>query len=332
MLNSSYALWMAGSALVAAAIHFFLTKGLKKRELLTGLTLLLGVLLGVVCAKVLYCLTQIRYFRDDVMNDGLWKALFSGNMGKMSFYGGVAGVILAAALAARCTGNGVMDALDAYAPAGALMAALARFGERFLEMIDVGEQLLSSEEGGWFLPLTVRTSYEYSYEYAWGTVTETYTVWNLAVFMLAGIACLIVFAAALLLFWEKRFVRTLFYLCLPQILLESLRSDTSMKFHEFVKVEQLLCMIVMVVILALYGFWAGKKKFTHFLPVVLSLACAGLFVAVEFAKDDKIFAGLSQAKAIPYAVMRAGLVVLALLEFWGFSMLKPAGEGVSLKE
>ena len=302
MLNSSYLWWMAGSALIATGFHFFLTRGLKKRGLLAGLTLVLGAALGVVCAKALYCATQFQYIVD------FRETALSPDMSAMSFYGGALGVILGAALAGRITGNGALPALNAWAPAGALMAALARFGEGFLGTLGAGEMNLHAEWTHFFL-LSVPNARK--------------TAWYLAVFSLAGIAYLIVCAVSLLRFREKRFVRTLYYLCLPQIMLESLR-NVSLKFHEFVRVEQLLCMVVMAAILFLYGVWAGKNRKKRFLPAVLSLVCAGVFVAVEFALDGKLGDLFRNVRAIPYAVMGVGLVALAVLECRGFARIRAA--------
>ena len=301
MVNSSYLLWMAGSALVAAVFHFFLARGLKKRALLAGLTLILGAVLGIVCAKLFYCLTQIQYFRDDVNQAGLWQALIPDDMAKMSFYGGAMGVILGAVLAAKITGNGVAGALNAYAPAGALMAALARFGEYFLGLLCAGSLHMDAEWTHSFLL----------------AVPNRWNTWYLAVFSLAGVVYLIVCALSLFLLKKKRFVRTVYYLCLPQIMLESLRNQ-SLIFHEFVRIEQLLCMIVMVAILILYGVWAGNRQKKRFLPALLSLVCAGVFVAAEFALDGKL--GESLRYGIPYIAMGLGMAALAVLECWGFSM------------
>ena len=306
MLSGGYIWWMTGSALICAGFHFFLTKGLKKRGLLTGLTLLLGVALGAVCAKLLYCALAPQYFLDDVRQFGLWQALVSDDMTKLAFYGGVAGAIFGAALCGVITGNGAMSALNAWAPAGALMAALARFGEGFLGTLGAGRAHMDAEWTHFFL-LAVPNSRR--------------TVWYLAVYSLAGLAYLVVCAVSLWRFREKRFVRTLFYLCLPQIMLESLR-NMSLIFHEFVRVEQLLCMIVMIVILVLYGVWAGKGQRGRFMPAVLSMLIAGVFVAVEFALDGKL--GESLRYGYPYAVMGLGLIALAALECRGFERLKKA--------
>ena len=309
MLNSSYLWWMAGSALLSAGFHFFLTGRLQKRAALTGLTLLLGVLLGALGAKLLYCALAPQYFADDVSQSGLWQALFFDDMGKVAYYGGVMGVILAAALAGKITGNGAVPALNAYAPAGMLIAALARFGECFLGTLGAGRAHMDPEWTHFFL-LAVPNSRR--------------STWYLAVYSLACAAYLIVCAVSLLRFMEKRFIRTLYYLCLPQIMLESLR-NVSLIFHEFVRVEQLLCMVVMVVILILYGVWAGKAWKRRFLPALLSLVCAGVFVAVEFALDGKL--GENLRYGIPYVVMGLGMIALAVLECWGFSHVRAEEKG-----
>lgn len=297
-MNSSYLFWMGGSALIAAGVHFFLTKGLKKRGLLTALTLIFGILLGAAAARLCYCLIEFEY----VQADGWGYTLLSDSMEYVSFYGGMAGVIFAAILAAYATGNKPMDALNAYAPAGALMACLARFGEYFLGRTCTGKQI---EESFWqFFPVAIGEEY-------YGDVE-----WYLAVFMLAGLCYLAVFLLSLLKFRDRRFVRTLFYLCLPQIFCESLRS-MSLIWTQFLRVEQLACMICMEVILILYGVWAGKGAKRRFLPALGALGCAGVFVACEFALDKT-----NLPHVVTYGIMILFLAVLAWLEITGFQRLK----------
>ena len=210
-MNSSYLIFMLGSAMITAGVHYLLAGGMKKRGLLAALTFVFGAVLGVICAKLMYGLICIQ----DVLLDGIEETLLSDSMECLSFFGGAAGVILGAALAAKCTGNKVMKALDAYAPAGALMAALARFAEYFLGTVCVGRMI--EEEALQFFPLALGVDYGYGY-----------TEWYLAVFMLAGIAALIVFLVSLNRFKEKRFIRTLFYLCLPQIILKACGTTTAL--------------------------------------------------------------------------------------------------------
>ena len=296
-MNNSYLFWMAGSALITAGTHFLLSKGLRRRGLNAALTLLFGAVLGIACARLAYCLIEMSY----VAAEGLKETLFSDNIEWMSFYGGMAGVILGAVLAALCTGNRPVAALNAYAPAGALMAALARFGEYFLGTMCTGRYV---DNPSWqFFPVAVSEEYYGTYE------------WYLAVFMFAGIAYLAVAVVSFLKFREKRFLRTLFYLCLPQIFCESLRS-MSLIWSQFVRVEQLLCMVCMEVILILYGLWARKGEKLRFLPALIGLACAGVFVCLEFALDKT-----NIPHVVTYGVMILFLGVLAWAECRGFSRL-----------
>lgn len=291
MLNNTYLFWMTGSALIAAVLHYFTARKLKKRTPLVLLTLLLGTVLGAVLARLGYCLLQMDY----AVGYGLEYTLFSDDMSLMSFFSGMLGAIFGALLAAKCTGNPVMPALNAFAPAGALMASLARFGEHFLGQICMGNYL--EDEALCFFPLAVRNEWD---------------EWYLAVHLYTGLLYLIVAVVSLVKFKEKRFLRTLFYLCLVQIFCESLRNQ-SLIWSQFIRVEQLICMVTVLVILALLGFRAQPKKH-RFVPVMAGLLCAGVFVAVEFAVGGKILNGVHPA--FFYAVMAAGLGVLAGMEHW----------------
>lgn len=289
MLNLNYLLWMIGSALIAAAAHFFTAKELKKRTPLVLLTLAFGAVLGTALARLGYCLLQPDY----TLGYGLEYTLFSDDMSLMSFFCGALGVILGAVLAAKCAGNRVMPALNAFAPAGALMAALARFGEHFLGTICAGNYL--ENEAFCFFPLAVCNEWE---------------EWYLAVHLYTGLLCLIVAAVSLFRFRERRFLRTVYYLCLVQILCESLRNQ-SLIWSQFIRAEQLLCMVTVLGILLLLGLRA-RPKTRRFLPVIAGLLCAGVFVAVEFAVGGKLLNGVHPV--FFYAVMAAGLAVLAVME------------------
>ena len=289
MLNDTYLLWMAGSALAAAAMHFATAGKLKMRAPLALLTLLFGALLGVVLARLGYCLLQMDY----VAGYGFREVLFSDDLSMMNFFCGAAGVMLAALLAAKLTGNAAMPALNAFAPAGALMAALARFGEAFLGQICAGNYV--ENEALCFFPLAVRNEWD---------------EWYIAVHLFTGLAYLVIALFSLLRFREKRFLRTVFYLCLVQVFFESLRNQ-SLIWSQFIRVEQLLCMVVVEAILIWLcsGAEGGGKRF---LPAIVGLLCAGLFVAVEFAVGGKLFVGTSPV--VFYLVMAVGLMALAALE------------------
>ena len=299
-MNISYMIFMLGGALITAGVHYLLAGGLKKRGLLAALTFVFGAVLSAVCARLTYCLICIQ----DVLLDGIEETLLSDSMECLSFFGGAAGVILGVVLAAKCTGNRPVAALNAYAPAGALMAAMARFAEGFLGTVCVGRMI--EDEAFQFFPLALGVDYGYGY-----------TEWYLAVFMLCGIAALIVFLVSLNRFKDKRFLRTLFYLLLPQIILESLRNYNRLTWTQFVRVEQLACMLYIETVFLLYAIWAGKGTKNRFLPAIVGLVCAGVFVGVEFALDKT-----NLPHALTYSVMAAGLVVLGVMEHLGFKKVK----------
>lgn len=289
----SYALWMAGSALLSILLFSILLKKEEKRLPLCILSLLLGSLLGAVCAKLVFYITQIGY----MMEAGLWESLWIfDDPSQFSYYGGVIGVCLGVACVAKITGAPILKSLDAFAPAGALMAALARFGEGFLGMLGTG--MYMENENTHFFPLAVSNEWE---------------EWYLAVFMLEGLAYLFVFLAALSRFRSHAFLRTVFFLCLPQILLESLRNQGM--FWLFVRVEQLICMVGLEAVLFLYGL-LGKGKKLRFRPALLGLAMAAVFVGAEFALDKTDISRL-----ITYAVMALGLVFLGFVECRAFRRL-----------
>lgn len=298
MLNTTYLLWMAASILAAGIVHYLLAGSLKKRGLLTAFTLLFGAVFGTLFARLGYCLLQFDY----AMGYGFAETLISDDMSMMSYYSGMLGVILGAMLAAKCTGNCVMAALNAYAPAGALLASLARFGEHFLDMICAGNYV--ENEALCFFPFAVSNEWD---------------EWYIAVHIFAGAFYFIIFLAALLRFREKRFLRTLFYLCLVQVFCESLRNQ-SLIWSQFVRVEQLICMLVVEAILILQGARAKAEK-KRFLPALAGLVFAGVFVAVEFAVGGKLFVGTP----IPvfYAVMVVCLFILAMMESWLMRSLQP---------
>ncbi len=310
MINTSYVFWMADSVLVCAAVHYCLAAGLKRRGLLSAVTCVFSTALGIVLARLAYCLIQINY----VVYDGFWETVWSGEISYTSYYGGMAGAILGAWLGAVATGNRPMQALNAWAPAGALMAAQARFAEYFLDRLGAGRYLEAPAVK--FFPLAIGNEYD---------------EWYLAVFMLAGFAYLAIFIVSLVRFKKARFMRTLFYLCLVQVILESLRNQ-SLIWSEFVRAEQLLCMVAAEAVLVVVGVRLrrrGEPPVRAFLPAAAGLLCAGVFVAVEFVLGNKLFAssaaedldfydeaggGDTLKRLLAYGVMALGLALLGVLE------------------
>ena len=302
-VNLTAWLLMLGGGAVISAVWFFLSCRrkftAKKAALLSLLTLFLGIVLAAACARLVWVLCRIN----------TRPSLFPLRYDELSYYGGVAGVVLAVALAAKITGLGAREALNAFAPMGALMAAVARFGEGFLGFLGFGAYM----EQGIFFPVTVEIVYD-----------EYYSEFYLAVFMLEGLFALVAMVLSIRHNAEKnRALRTLFYLCLPQVFCESLRMQSINWL--FVRVEQLGCFLFCEAVLVWYAFRADRHSFRSWIPALTGLPVCGLIVACEFALDGKITIGNSTIPHwITYAVMIAGLALLAVMEHRGRALRRHA--------
>ncbi len=287
---TAYFVCMAASAVLTAVFTaFLLIRGgvPGKRAAGAGCLLLFsGCLLGFAGAKLLYLLLEFPY----VMMRGLGEFFLETRAEELSYYGGVAGVTLAAFLTAKILKLDPVHFLNSFAPAGAFMAGMARISEYFLGLFGAGDYM---EQGGFF-PLTVQNS--------WG---EHY----LAVFFLEGVFALVMAVFALLNRKDRQvFVRTLFYLCLSQILFESLRNQSIAWL--FVRAEQLLCFFFVEGVLIFRSVTArrlGNRK--GWLPWVLGILVALLTVAEEFALDKTDI-----PQVLTYICMTAGIVFLGVVE------------------
>ena len=295
-MNLQYVLWFLGSLLISMSLFAFMNrrkKGVFIQSLLMGF---LGALLGAVLAKLVYYLAMIDFM---VMN-GWLKSLVSTTMGTFSYYGGVAGFCLGVVLSACLTRQKPMELLNAFTPAGLLLAALARFGEVLLDGVGIRDMLYWEHPERCFFPLAVSNEYD---------------EWLYALFMLEGLFTLGVFVLCITRLKKQRFLRSLFYLCLIQILCESLRSDSFTWL--FVKVEQLLCMLGVAGVLLVYCVKTPGVRH-RWLPFVYCFPVAAVFVVLEFALNGKI----PLPQILCYGVMVAGLVILSLIEVWAFKRME----------
>ena len=297
---NAYLITMGAATLVVCALfYYFLRKapGIKKEKALgLGLcVLILGPVLAIVGGKLLYFIFRMAY----VTKQGIGKYLLSFRTEEMSYYGAMAGVVLAVFLSAKICGADARRVLNTFAPAGALMAAIARFAEYFL--YPTGTGLFLDQ----VIPFPLAVSIVWS---------EDYTECVLAVFFFEGVASLAAFVLSLVHKSEpRRLLRTLFYLCLPQVLLESLRTDAINLL--FVHLEQLLCFLFVEGVFVWYAFRLGKNRFSSWVPAIAGVIAAGLIVVMEFLIDGKLLIGGAHVSPwITYPAMAAVLAVLAVLE------------------
>lgn len=291
-MNLQYALWFLGSLVISLGLFVLMNRGRKgvlAQSLLMGA---FGTVFGLVLAKMVYYLAMINF----TLMYGWLESLMDVTMGTFSYYGGVAGFCLGVVLSARITRQRPMELLDAFAPAGVLLAALARFGELVLDGVGTRDMLYWEHPEHCFFPLAV---------------SNEYGEWLYAVFMLEGMLTLGVLALCLTLFKKHRFLRSLFYLCLLQILCESLRTDSFTWL--FVKVEQLICMLGAAGVLLVYGVKSRGVRH-RWLPVLYCFPVAAVLVVLEFALNGKIPLG----QGLCYGVMIACMAALSVNECWAY--------------
>ena len=142
--------------------------------------------------------------------------------------------------------------------------------------------------------------------------------------MFSGIFCLIAMFLSLVHGKEEnRLVRTVFYLCLPQILFECMRMQ-AIKWL-FVPLEQLVCFLFCEGVLAAYAFRARPKHLRSWLPAITGLLVCGVIIVCEFALDGKITLGEEFIPQwITYGVMALALAAMAVAEHRGNRRIQSA--------
>ena len=306
-------LWLiaAGSVLVFALYGLRCAKAMQLPELRKHawetalLSFVFAAVFGLVLARAGYALLMQEL---DFEYDGLaaFGQLLEIEIDRLSFLGGALGVLLGVTLANRLMRKGsVVPGLDAFAPFGALLAAVFRMGELFFGSYGVGS-VLPEESVFSFFPFAVKI-----------TSAAGVENWAWAVCVLSA-AFAFAWAVYALLWLRARgragllFTVTLFFLALRQILCESLR--TRGIHWLFVHTEQLLCALVL---LGLILFWILASRrgpvLRRWWPLAVLLVGAGALVALEFAIVDGKYINLP--RPVSYLLM---CVVLAAYAFAGF--------------
>ncbi len=309
--TTAYLIFLCAGFLVCFLLFALRAGGVMKlsgrRAGVLGLVSLgLSIPLGLLGAKALYFLFRFDY----MLKLGIGSSLFSLKAEELSWYGGAFGVGLAVFLAAKILGEKPSKVLNAFAFPGALLAAVARFGEYWLGYLGTGSYLENP------LPFPFAVSDMWNPDFP-----EYY----LAVFMLEGI----VYLRVALFAWQRRkdplcFVRTVFYLCLSQIICESMRAQ-SIRWL-FVRYEQLLCYLVAEGILVWYGI-AGRKRGTWtWGAAIFGILLCALTVLEEFMLDGKVTWGeYDLPSVLIYVLMAWGLLETAVLEHGTRRKLEAAG-------
>ena len=293
-MNVPYVLTLIVTFVLAAVWLVFRAKkrGTKTAPVFAGL--FLGAALALALSKVLYTIL----LSNKVWPRYGWASLLRMDAAEFSFIGGCLGMVLGMALSAKLCHVRIAKLLSLFAPVGAFMASGVRAAEIFLDMQGAGAYVENEA--------FARRPFAISNE--WGE-------WFWAVFLLEALAALIVAIVFAVRKKEDRilslrFERVIYYLCVPQILCESLRA-LGMRWG-FVRIEQVLCGVIIEGLL-IYGCVKcknAKSFWNRFWPCFAALGCVGVIVGVEF--------GLDKVPAISdviwYCVMIAALIGYGTLE------------------
>ena len=241
-------------------------KAISEKALMTFSLLCLP--LGLLGARMFYCLARLDLF----LAMGIGSVLHMAN-GGYALWGGIGGAVLAALIAARIgrVPTGMM--LDCVAAPGALTVALIRFAEYFS---GEGYGLYVENEVFQFFPLAV----------------SKFGDWRWAVFMLEGAAALLIFIAVFLYRQKRpgdRMRAALILFCASQIILESLRQDSFLRWEvHFIRLSELPAVFLLAalpVAAAIRGVKRGRgmRMATAGVYGAVFLASVGVFIWMEFA-------------------------------------------------
>jgi len=217
-------------------------------------------LLTALCAHLGYCLVSIP-------------AVFDNWQPGVLFYGGMLGAVLALRLAGR---RDYAKLLESHAPSMALMLAFARVAEGFAGQ-GYGEY--------WYGESTLLCRFPFM------TYDPYYEQWGWALFMAE--AAVAVILLIVLLSKKPAFdgdgMLLLFGLyASAQVVLESLRRDEFLRWG-FVRVEELLSAVAILVVLILYWLRTGRFKAAY--KAILMAVFVGMVVMcllLEFATEGRI--------------------------------------------
>ena len=244
MTAYAWSIWIC----CALALGLFLWEGRRLKPAARLWTVALGILFGLLGARLYYVLARLDLFLEIGLNSFFSTAeedLQSWGAAKgAAFWGAVGGVSLAALAAGKIAKERVSAILDALAPSAALAIALSRFGE-----YGIGEGIGPEvwEEGLQFFPLAVANE--------WGE-------WHYALFLLEGLVGLVIFV--LLMTRGRRLkdgYRARMFLVLyssSQIVLEALRRDNFLRWL-FVRVSQVASAVVLLGLM-IFGVLRWLKK------------------------------------------------------------------------
>ena len=238
----------------------------------------LGIVLGIAGARLLYCLCNLSLFTETYENPALMLNFFDGGL---SWPGMVAGLLVAAAVTAKVHRISFANVLDVLCIPMGLSMALLRMGEPFTDL-GIGKAVqegFATEKLGWLFQQS-----------RMGVAVE----YRLNVWAYEAFAGVVLFAVMLLL--ARRLLKhpgdaalcffTLFGA--SQVMLESMRDDGHMLLI-FLRVGQLAAALMPLIC---FGFLASRiRNACKAAGWIIMALCAALLVVLEFSLDGRLTIG-----------------------------------------
>lgn len=288
---NTWGLYCAIGALCAAAAMSVVCINRKMKPASIPVLGLLSLVFGIVCSRAVYCLfmtmTTIR------MPFSSWLRVTDGGW---SLFGMIGGVMLAAWISARITGEKPKQMLDAVSVALPLMIAAERLGEGMLQpMFEETKDLFNLSR-----PIA---------EKGFLTITNQNKIY-LATFRIDAILVLALFLVLVFSLMDRKildgdlWIRFMILCGAGGIAAESLRFDDFL-VYSFVRIQQVMAALMLIAGVILSGRRSGKGDRRLYITALSSaaLAVAGC-IGLEFALDR-----VNVSHSVLYIVMITALLI-----------------------
>ena len=247
----------------------------------------LAVPFGVLGARLLYCLVRLPWFLEK--GRGYFFRLTDGGF---MLYGALAGILLAAFLAARIKRQPFAYAADALSAPAALMICLSRLAEG-LAGVGYGWPVADWFDPWMSMSLVQLEDYEWLQRFPFAMQEPMYEQWCWAIYVMEALVALVILIVVLRMKNRRGGAKTLMMVLIyaaMQVLGESARQDEVMRWG-FIRVSQLISALAVAAVLVICCVKMQKKCMKLItLSSVGVLACAGVVMAMEFALEKKITA------------------------------------------
>ena len=281
-----YGLAVAGAAVVALLLAVWNFRKAKLDVNILSWFAPLAIVLGLLGARVGFCLASFDY----VAQDGV-SFVLELTRGGFMLYGALAGCVVALVIACRICKACPACAADALAAPGMVMIALCRLAEGLVEQ---GYGWVIAD---WFAEDTSMSIFTWAdpsvlYRFPFG-VADYYGGYKWAVFVFEALVALGIAIALTRLTVKRsggRAVMMVLLYAATQILCESLRQDSVLRWC-FVRVNQVVGAVLIAGVLVLCFCLTKNRDWRKFAgSFLLMLLGMGLVMAMEFALEKKISA------------------------------------------